>query len=313
MKSMISDKSKQWFRRWISPLAFVAVAAVACGGAATATPAPTATPQPESSSGIKPILATTLLRVGEQRLSFLLTTPKGLVKAPEAQVSAFPLGEGTPNEGKTAKFHLWPYGVRGAYSTNISFDQPGRWRLDITVDSDEITGETSIEVDVQQHVDVPEVGTVPPLSETKTLRTVSAIEELTTDFTPDVALYQMSVHEAIGNSRPSVIVFASPAFCTSPTCGPQVDTVSELREGHAGEADFIHVELYDNPHEIKGDLDLARYIEEVEQWGFSTIPDWFNESWVFILDAEGRIVHRYEGFVTLEELEEALLTVLASA
>ena len=53
--------------------------------------------------------------------------------------------------------------------------------------------------------------------------------------------------------------------------------------------------------------------EAVHEWGLSAIPGWFNESWTFVLDSDGRVVQRFEGFATLEELEEALQAVLASS
>ena len=132
------------------------------------------------------------------------------------------------------------------------------------------------------------------------------MEELTTDPTPDPDLYQLTIAEAVITGRPTVIVFATPAFCFSPTCGPQVDTVSELKDLHPGEANFIHVELYDNPSEIQGDLRRARFHDLVDIWGLSSIPDWFNESWTFVLGADGRIAQRFEGFASLEELDAAL-------
>ncbi len=120
----------------------------------------------------------------------------------------------------------------------------------------------------------------------------------------------MTIKEAVENNLPSVVVFASPAFCTSPTCGPQTDTVSELKEKHLGEANFIHVEIYDNPAEIQGDLDRAEIFSVVDDWGLTSIEDYFNESWTFILDADGRIDDRFEGFASLEELDTALMKVL---
>ena len=44
---------------------------------------------------------------------------------------------------------------------------------------------------------------------------------------------------------------------------------------------------------------------------YLTIEDYFNESWTFILDSDGRIQDRFEGFATLDELETALLKVLS--
>ena len=87
--------------------------------------------------------------------------------------------------------------------------------------------------------------------------------------------------------------------------------MSELRDLHPEEANFIHVELYENPHEIQGDLSKAVLSDLVDEWGLSSIPHWFNESWTFVLGQDGRIAQRFEGFATLEEMEAALLAVLA--
>ena len=312
---MIGRISGTTCRRCLPALGALALAlAAACGDAATATPASNVTPLASSADAIRPILATTLLRVGSQRVSFLLTTAESLIKAPRATVTSVFLGDGqAPGEQKTAEFHLWPYGVRGAYSTELTFGRPGPWRLDVEVEGPDGPARTQLSLEVAERVGVPEIGAVPPLSPNKTVHTVERLEELTTDFTPDLDLYQLSIPEALITGRPTVIVFATPAFCTSPTCGPQVDTVSELKDLRREEANFIHVELYDNPHEIQGDLSRAVLSNLVDQWGFSSIPHWFNESWTFVLGVDGRIAHRFEGFVTLEELDETLQSVLSGA
>lgn len=300
-------------------LALAAVAtflAIACGSAATATPtpAPNIAVRQVSDEGVTPILATTQLRLGTQRVSFLLATAQSLIKSPEATVSSTYLGEAEAiSESKQAEFHLWPYGVRGAYSADLTFDQPGPWRLDVKVDGPDGPIQGNISVDVADKSPVPDIGSIPPLGPNKTVHSVDSLAELTTDFTPDPDLYQLTIGEAVITGRPTVIVFATPAFCTSPTCGPQVDTVSELKERHLGEANFIHVELYDNPHEIQGDLTKAVFHRLVDDWGFNSIPHWFNESWTFILGQDGRIAHRFEGFVTVEELDEVLNESLTDA
>ena len=301
----------------ISPLVIPALAtlgialAVACGSSAVATTAPQPTSTPTDPTAITPILATTVLEVGKQRLAFLLTTSKGLIKSPTALITPVYLdGDGAPGETLEAKFNLWPYGVRGSYSAYVNFDHAGRWRLDVQVDNPDGVDQVQIEVEVKERSAVPAVGSMAPLSLTKTLGEQGDIAEITTDYTPDPDLYQLSIKEAVENALPSVVVFASPAFCTSPTCGPQVDTVSELMDAYPGRANFIHVEIYDNPKEIQGDLDRAEIFSVVDDWGLTSIEDYFNESWTFILDADGRIQDRFEGFATLDELEAALLQVL---
>ncbi len=336
----------------------LAMATIACAAAAPPTPAPIPTSLPPAaarsnppagignSNGngninggggqeITPILATRVLDVGTQRVSFLLSGKKALIKAPEATVSATYLGntdlgntdlgntglEGATGDGEDAPanppaetrqaiFHLWPYGIRGAYSTEFNFDRPGRWRLDVTVDDGDFSGATQLEVAVVEQSAVPGIGSRPPLSRSKTLDEVDDIAQLTTDYEPDPDLYRISVAEAIESPRPAVIVFASPAFCVSATCGPQVDAVTELKETYRGRADFVHVELYDRPEEIQGDLSRAELAGPVREWGFTDLPEWFNESWVYILNDAGLVEQRFEGFATLTELEAALQQVL---
>jgi hypothetical protein len=300
------------FRRVLPALAaFIASLVVACGAAATPTPIAVSSQLARGDDAFTPILATTILRVGGQRVSFLLASPEALIKAPEATVTTrFLNGDGVAGETKQAVFHLWPYGIRGAYTTELTFDRPGRWQLDIAVDDAEVSGEAQLVVEVAEESGVPDIGAVPPLSRTKTLESAGGLKTLTTDSTPDPDLYLLTIEQAIEDPKPDVIVFATPAFCTSATCGPQVDTVSELKDAHRGEANFIHVEIYDNPDQIQGDLSKARLAPAVSEWGFDKVPHWFNESWTFVLDSEGRIEQKFEGFVTLAELEETLQRVL---
>ena len=281
------------------------------GAAQASEPQPAASGEAPERSGVSPILATTLLRTGSQRVSFLLTTPDALVKAPEVAVTTTFLGQGeAPGETVKAGFRLWPYAIRGAYDTELTFPSPGPWQLDIAVDDAEVQGTATLQVEVADAIVVPDNGAVPPASRTKTLASEGTLKTLTTDYSPDLDLYLVSVDDAIEQPKPAVVVFSSPAFCTTPTCGPQAETLSELQDAHPDAANFIHVEIYDNPHEIQGDLEKAEIAEAVREWGFDRIPHWFNESWTYILDSDGRIHEKFEGYVTLEELEETLQEVL---
>jgi len=294
----------------LAPVVFTLL--VACGSFSAPTAAHRPTTAPADPAAITSILATTVLEVGEQRLAFLLTTSKGMINAPAALVTAvFLEGDGAPGTTMEAAFNVWPYGIRGSYSTYVNFDRAGRWRLDVKVDNPAGNDQIQFEVEVMEKSPVPALGTVALISKSKVLGNDGPIEEITTDYSPDPDLYRLTIKDAVENPLPSVVVFASPAFCTSPTCGPQVDTVSELKERHPDAANYIHVEIYDNPAEIQGDLDRAEIFEVVDDWGLTAIEDYFNESWVFILDADGRIDDRFEGFATVDELDAALMKVLA--
>ncbi|MXZ90320.1 MAG: hypothetical protein F4W95_04505 [Chloroflexi bacterium] len=304
----------------IAALLCIVAITVACASP-TAEPAPTTPPATTAAAiavptvdpnndAINSHLATKVLEVGEQRVAFLLTTQKALVNAPHAQISASRQDGPAGVVDVVADYNEWPYGVRGSYVAIIEFPAPGDYLLTASPLGGDITGEARIPVSVLEDASVPSVGDIPPATQTKTLSDGElTLADITTSYQPDAELYQVSVADAVASGRPSVIVFATPAFCTSPTCGPQVDTVSELRAANPDAANYIHVELYDNPAEIQGDLSVARVVPAAYEWGFTQIPHWTNESWVFVLDGDGIIRHRFEGFATLNELQAALSEV----
>ena len=264
---------------------------------------------PEELNGI---LATKDLGVGDNRVSFLLTSSRALIKAPSATVTSVNLS--APDsvvETSTAEFFLWPFGSRGNYVTDLTFDQPGEWRLDVEVtQEDGSPGKAQIMLNIAARSHTPSAGDTPPSDGNKTVNDVESLSELTTSSRPDADLYQQTIGEALGEGQPLVIVFASPALCTSPTCGPQVETVEELKDQYKGQAGFIHVEVYDNPAEIQGDLDRARYSPLVEEWGLSAQTGYLNESWVFIFDADGALTSKYQGYASIDELTKGLDAVL---
>ena len=283
--------------------------------ASTPTLAPTSTPTPASSiEELTPILGTTVLRIGTQRVAFLLESATALVSAPEASVRTTFLDGDAQSESTTAVFDLWPFGTRGSYVTDLTFPQVGRWRLDIAVDDASVVGEAELLVEVEETSIVRDIGQIALFSNTKTVETVQGdLTKLTSDYRPDAELYELSIAESIFSGRPSVVVFASPAFCTTPTCGPQVQTLSELKDSNPDAADYIHVEIYDNPHEIQGDLSRGVLSPVLAEWGVDQVPHYRNESWTFVIGADGRIDSRFEGYVSLAELESALAAVLSEA
>ncbi|MDA1035793.1 MAG: hypothetical protein O3B65_02795 [Chloroflexi bacterium] len=284
----------------------------ACGSPTlTAMPTATATPSSIDASGVIPILATTVLRPGTQRVAFILEGAKALVTEPVVTVtSRASTAPSSVVETAVARFEKWPFGTRGSYVTQLTFGEPGDWVL--SIDGARITGTIDLPLEVDEESAVVDIGSLPPFSNTKTVRSISGdLSLLTSHFRQDAGLYQISVAESLFSGRPSVVVFASPAFCTSPTCGPQVDTIVELKDAHAGEADFIHVEIYDNPQEIQGDLSRGVISPHVTAWGIDSGDDYRNESWVFVLGKDGRITHRFQGYATFNEIEAALLEALA--
>jgi hypothetical protein len=309
----------------VGVLGALAAVAVACSGGAETCSAQTAKLLPagddpflagypryeDEAAGLRIILGTPDLGVGRHRVGFVLSDVDGLIRLPVVQVVSYfyPAGADGQREGPVqnglARFFAFPYGVRGMFSLELEFDRAGTWGLEVLVPRpDGTTLQISFAFPVAERTRAPAVGDPAPRSESRTAADVASLNELTTGYELDPALYRMSLAEAVGEGRPLVVVFASPAFCTNALCGPQVEVLSELASLYRERANFIHVDLYENPHEIKGDLDRAVRTPILEEWGLET------DEWTFVVDGDGVVAARFEAFVTRVELEEALLRVL---
>jgi hypothetical protein len=191
------------------------------------------------------------------------------------------------------------------YTAQISFDEPGAWGIGVIATSpDGGSRPGSVQVQVTETSVTPAVGTAAPRSRSKTVLDVSGLEELTSDRRPDPALYEMTIADAVEMGSPVLVLFATPAYCETATCGPQIEVVKELKDQFEDRMSFIHVEIYDNPHEIQGDLSRGVVSPTVKEWNLSSEP------WTFIIDRQGLIHSKFEAFTTQGELEPAILEVL---
>ena len=263
---------------------------------------------PVSPDGLQAIFATPDLGTGEQRVAVVLTSKKGLVRSPIATLTSYyyPDGasEGEMRDSAVALFRPFPLGSRGLYAAQMDFDVPGQWGLEMAVlDEDANTLRADLRFEVPEQTAAPANGAPATASDSKTLATHS-IEQLTTGTFQDTDLYQISIADAVQSGKPTVIVMASPAFCTNAVCGPQVDVLSELEDKYKGQANFIHIDFFDNPDEIQGDLTRARVSPTVLEWNLPSTE------WSFVIKSDGIIHQRFEGFAPIEELEDALLEVL---
>ena len=264
---------------------------------------------PLSPDGLQAIFATPDLGVGTNRVAFVVTSKTGLVREPAASVTSlyFPddSSAGENKETALAVFRPWPHSTRGSYSTELEFDRAGRWGLDISIlDPTGPSRLVKLVFDVPESPAAPAVGSPAVASRNKTIADVDDLHELTTGSLRDPDLYQTTIADGVESGLPTVVVMASPAFCTNAVCGPQVEVLRDLKDKYAGQANFIHVDFYDNPDEIQGDLDRAELSPTVLEWNLPS------SEWSFVIDRDGTVAARFEAFATLEEIERALLDLL---
>ena len=204
-----------------------------------------------------------------------------------------------------AAFRAWPVTPRGVFTAELEFDRAGEWGIGAVVkDATGTERKASARVRVKDASATPEIGAAAPRSVSKTLADVDGFEQITTDFEPDADFYGKTISTALDAGKPLMVVFSTPAYCQTATCGPQLGVVKELKAEYADRMNFIHVEVYDNPHEIEGDLSRAVISPTAEEWGLPSEP------WTFIVDGEGVIRAKFEAFTTREELEDAVQRVM---
>lgn len=260
------------------------------------------------------------LAQGANRVEFALVDRNNIpVGAVEVTVipQYTPPGAEEPEEREVLKapFLPWPPegSGRGVYITTVNFevpgeataDNPGLWELVIsanTPDGRPVEAVTAVRVSAQPST--PAIGDPAPRSVTPTADQAPDLAHITSAFDPDPEFYRLSVHEALDVPRPLVVLFSTPAFCVSATCGPQLEILGHLKDHYGDRVDFIHVEVFEDPHLIEGNRFSARQVPAVDEWGLPTEP------WTFIMDGNGLVRAKFEQFTPREVLEAALEEVL---
>lgn len=180
----------------------------------------------------------------------------------------------------------------------VDFDRRGSY-LAIAM----VKGEEGLEVSrvpspvVGQFPEVPQVGEKAPAMHTPTASDVGDLAEIDTRVPPD-QMHAVDYADVLGK-EPIVVVFATPALCQSRVCGPVVDVAQQVADGRKGDAEFIHMEVYEDNDPNEGVRPQMRAFH---------LP---TEPWAFLIDREGVVRERFEGAFGVSELEDALRTITA--
>ncbi len=198
-------------------------------------------------------------------------------------------------------------GDTGAYVSNVDFGQAGTWHVEVsgaTKDGEAISP-VRLQFDVLATDPSIAIGSpVPPTKQT-ILADVSDIRDIDTSQNPIPEEHNMTVADAITSGRPTVIAFATPAFCQSLVCGPTKEIFDDLYQKYHTQANFIHIEPYDVRKLHAGTCpslsDCA--VPATADFKLETEP------WVFVVDAQGKLSAKFEGIVSEAEMEQALLSL----
>lgn len=243
---------------------------------------------------------------GRIRYSFLVVRGSGeLVSRPTARVWVAPGLDEEPVATATAR--LEPVGVENPsrapapdakelYVVHVDVPRPGKYFLLAEPVGAKPAVQALADLEVRERTKAPAIGTKAHPSKTPTIRSTGGdFSKLTTRDPPDVRLLRYSVAESLAARKPFVLVFATPKFCTSRTCGPVVDVVEAVSRRFAGDrVRFIHVEVHVDHDPAKG---VNRWMKE---WNVPTEP------FTFLVARDGRIRGKFEGSFSIRELETAV-------
>lgn len=279
----------------------LAIVLAACGSSPSAAPK---TGGGDSSQLQAQIIATELVAGPQQRIPIGITDHNTPVADATVHVRAFLLQNGNQAvlKGESdAPFKGAGLEGGGVYIAHLDLVPAGDWGLQITASRP--TGarvSQQLAFNVIASPVVPGVGQPAPRSNSPTVRDHPDVSTIDTGDPPD-DMHQLSIAEAINQHRPTLVVFASPAFCTSRACGPEVKVVQSLEPTYKDRLTFIHIEIYAN---YKPDPSKRTIAPTVTEWRLQSEP------WIFLIDANGIIRARFEGPTASDELTAAVSQLL---
>jgi hypothetical protein len=288
-----------------------ALTLAACQNSTAASPpvAPTAANplvKPKTSGAdLVALQASSELAKGHNRFAIGLLDAKNLpVTTGQLKVEFFKLktdGTGEKRSESAAIFRSVGGQSKGVWVSSTEFNETGQWGAQAALTQDNASPRMArMNFDVKDKFSAPGYGDPAVRSASLTERDVGGdVSHICTN-QPPCELHTLSIAQALEDGqKPLLVSFATPALCTSATCGPELDAVLQLHKAYGDRANFIHVEIYEYP------FDGQHVAKAVDEWHLPSDP------WTFVVDRTGIVRDRFEGAAPFEELEPSLKAVLS--
>jgi len=269
------------------------LAALAACRAPAAPPTPT---PPTKQQGWTPILPNSDLAVGRSRFLFAVLDERNRpILDAQVHLRFFDRidAPAEPTSEVDATFRGLGLGEKGLYVARADLPTAGTWGVEAQVrraDGTERALRARFEVKAQSQT--PAVGTAALATRQPLARDVADPRQVCTAV-PPCKLHDLTVADALALKKPALLLFATPGFCVSATCGPDLETVLSLEPELGGRISLVHLEIYSDPQTQTPSL-------AVNEWRLPSEP------WVFLVDRDGRIADKLEGGLTAAELREGI-------
>lgn len=198
--------------------------------------------------------------------------------------------------------------VNGVYvAREVAFDRPGFWQVEVSINvgGEALRADAAFEVHREHRYLAPgdpAPRTMQPLAGSEPSRAVDSRADDGAPV-PDPALHDITIADAIGGGRPTMVVVSTPVYCVSRFCGPITQAVEALAERFGDRMSFVHVEVW-------RDFDAEDLSPAAAQWIRPAGAEEATEPWVWVIDGNGIIVERFDNIASERELAAAVRTVL---
>lgn len=194
---------------------------------------------------------------------------------------------------------------RVGYFAPATFNYAGAWGIAVEATlKDGTKGVASVGFEVYARPNMPAPGQAAYKSDNLTKADVKDIREIDSG-EPANDMHDVKIKDAIAAGRPLVIVFSTPAFCTSRFCGPVNEEVEYLHDLYKNDVDFVHIEVW-------RDFDKKELNPTAREW--LIWPDGsLREPVVYVVDSKGTIYDRWEGPVARNIMEASVKAVAGGA
>jgi hypothetical protein len=191
-----------------------------------------------------------------------------------------------------------------------NFDKPGRWGLIAKVKFGKVETTAQGTFDVAASSRIPSPGAAAPSTDNPLpgapgIRPEAIDSRLKAgEDLPDPELHRTTIAAARAAGRPTVVVVSTPVYCVSRFCGPITDSVASLAKTFGDRAAFVHLEVWQ-------DFEKKQVNEFIADWIYPDRKGDLLEPWVFVVDRQGQITHRFDNIAGDDELREAIEQVTA--
>lgn len=194
-----------------------------------------------------------------------------------------PIGE--PIEAERRDAVPAPY-----YDFRTTIDTPGFYVL--VVEGGSPDGAT-FDVADPATVEIPTAGQPLPPFDTPTVDDARDVDPICTREPAACAFHDVTLTEALASGKQVVYYVGTPAFCSTGSCAPGLESLIEVQPDYADTHVFVHAEVY-------ADTTATVLAPAVEALNL------FYEPVLFITDTAGVILERIDAVWNTDELAEAL-------